>query len=298
MTSKMTAGIPKIQIITHRGLNPSLPNFFAESTHEAFKDHLGKGYGIEFDLNFTRDQEIFIFHDSDLSRITNGKNHSKTVELSLKEILSFRFSQGERLCSLDCLLKLIENSKSKINAVHLKGKFQDDKKKLDILISSLKSSRHILDRLLVFDVTVKTARYLKKSLPELNLAPSVSHQYDIQRYGHCINDTLLPAEEVIANKKLFGWVWLDEWDLAGLNDTTKKLYTREIFNQFRKEGLKIALVTPELHGTSPGLLGGEAHPDAENEERLFGRIKEILDLEPGAVCTDYPEETKNMQLCI
>ena len=55
-------------------------------------------------------------------------------------------------------------------------------------------------------------------------------------------------------------------------------------------GLSISLVTPELHATSPGLLGGEAHPDAQSRERFFERIGEIIALKPDWICTDYPEE--------
>jgi hypothetical protein len=62
-----------------------------------------------------------------------------------------------------------------------------------------------------------------------------------------------------------------------------------VFKILKDEGLKVALVTPELHGTSPGLLGGEAHPDAD-KNCLFDRIQEIIDLQPDALCTDYPEE--------
>ena len=51
-------------------------------------------------------------------------------------------------------------------------------------------------------------------------------------------------------------------------------------------------MTPELHGTSPGLLGGESHKHAANTEVLFERMREILSLEPDAICTDYPEEVK------
>ena len=64
----------------------------------------------------------------------------------------------------------------------------------------------------------------------------------------------------------------------------------------RGVGAKIALVTPELHGTSPHLLAGEAHPDAPkgDTETLFKRIKEIIDLKPNAICTDYPEEVSKL----
>lgn len=60
-----------MQIITHRGLEPRNPKFpFLESTKEAFFDHLSRGYGIEFDPNFTNDGVCFVFHDGTLKRAT------------------------------------------------------------------------------------------------------------------------------------------------------------------------------------------------------------------------------------
>ena len=179
-----------------------------------------------------------------------------------------------------------------MSALHLKGKFQEPKY-LNILLSYLANAKEALNRMLIFDVKAETAKYFKTKLPELNLAPSVAHPYDIKRYNDAVKGTLLSIEEAITNKDLFSWVWLDEWDLADENSGAKKFYTPETFEALKKNGLKIALITPELHGISPGLLGGEAHPDAV-KERLFNRIQEIIDLGPDAFCTDYPEEVKEL----
>jgi hypothetical protein len=121
----------------------------------------------------------------------------------------------------------------------------------------------------------------------------VAHPYDIERYNQCVLGTLLSLEKVLSHKDLFSWVWLDEWDLADKDGGQKQFYTAEVFETLKDQGLKIALVTPELHGTSPGLLGGEAHPDAD-KSRLFGRIQETINLQPDALCTDYPEEVRQM----
>jgi hypothetical protein len=77
---------------------------------------------------------------------------------------------------------------------------------------------------------------------------------------------------------------------------TKLLYTKEVFNKLREANIKIGLVTPELHATSPNLLGGESHQDASSQERLFTRIKEIIKLEPDAICTDYPDLVRQLIL--
>lgn len=280
----------RINIITHRGLEPSAKNFPSESSFEAFENHLNRGFGIEFDVNFTKDNQIAIFHDAGLERITKEKDKRLFADMLAKEIKAIRLENNDRLCFLDELLDMIGNSKANISALHLKGGFQEPIF-LGILLGYLKNAGKILNRLIIFDVKVKTAEYLKEKLPELNLAPSVAHTYDIKRYNAAVKGTLLSINEVIANKDLFSWVWLDEWDLAGENGGEKKFYIAETFDTFRKNGLKIAMVTPELHGTSTGLLGGEAHPDAA-KERLFNRIKEIIGFKPDALCTDYPKEVR------
>lgn len=281
-----------IKIITHRGLEPSNQDFYIESTWQSFHDHLSRGFGIEFDINFTKDNKIVIFHDASLERVTKGENKSLFSEMASEEVAELRLGKVDKLCFLDELLWMIENKTGQMSALHLKGKFQEPKY-LNILLSYLANAKEALNRMLIFDVKVETAKYLKTKLPELNLAPSVAHSYDIKRYNKAVNGTLLNLNETIANKDLFSWAWLDEWDLTDENGGIKKFYIAEVFETLRKNGLKIALVTPELHGTSPGLLGGEAHPDAA-KERLFNRIQEIIDLEPDALCADYPEEVKEL----
>lgn len=282
-----------IKIITHRGLEPSAENFSSESSYEAFCNHLKRGYGIEFDINLSRDGQIPIFHDAGLQRITNGQDKRLFADMDSKEIKTARLGKGDRLCFFDELLDMIASgNQDSISALHLKGGFQE-LAFLNILVSYLKNAEKTLRRIIVFDTKIETAKYLKSKLPELNLAPSVAHPYDIQRYNQAVKGTLLSIKEVLVNKDLFFWVWLDEWDLTGENSGAKKFYTAETFGALKNNGLKIALVTPELHGASPGLLGGEFHPDA-NKERLFVRIKEIVSLKPDALCTDYPKEVKNI----
>ena len=280
----------KNKIITHRGLEPSNPNFYSESSFEAFKNHLDRGFGIEFDPNFTKDG-IVVVHDSNLARITDNKNQRAISDLTTQEALSVELGNG-RLCSLGELMELIKNSHSKINALHLKGKFQKPEY-LDKLIAGLANYPDVLDRILIFDVTPETAKYLKSKNPNFHLAPSVSHPYDIQRYNQAVLGTLISVEDAIKYRQegLFDWVWLDEWDRTDENGQDKKLYTKEVFEKLKVAGYKIALVTPEMHAFSPGLLGGEFHQDAKPKERLFARIKQIISLKPNSICTDYPEES-------
>ncbi|MCW8965853.1 MAG: hypothetical protein OQK82_04080, partial [Candidatus Pacearchaeota archaeon] len=136
----------------------------------------------------------------------------------------------------------------------------------------------------------------RQEIPYVKLAPSVALDYDTKRYNKVVSNTLFSIEQSIEYKKqgLFDYVWLDEWDLKEEDGTQKKLYTKETFDKLREVGYKIALITPELHGTSPGLLGGESHQDSRDKDTLFKRIIEIISLNPDAICTDYPRESKNL----
>ena len=259
----------RTHIITHRGLDPSRKPYFAESSREAFADQLSRGYGLEFDPLWHNNRFI-VAHDEDFSRITQNGCHS----ISLTELLA-----------------LIGQKQPNISALHLKHRLQEP-----VMLDRLLIELEAIDtsRLIIFDVTTDTARYIRKKKPSLILAPSVAHSYDIERFNSVTGGTLLSAEDVLENCDLFDWVWLDEWDRVDRDGKQKTFYTKETLTLFHDAGLNIGLVTPELHATSPHLLGGEAHEDAKDYEILTKRIREILELEPDAVCTDYPDAVRTL----
>lgn len=256
-----------MNILTHRGLDHEHDSYFPESSREAFQDQLERGFGLEFDLQFTKDGQVIISHDSE-------------VDLSSSHLISF-----------SDLLGLIMKSSAQLSALHLKHSWQKPEY-LDRVLNGLEKVN--TERLIIFDVKIETSKYLKEKNPKLHLAPSVSHTYDVERYNSAVGGTLLTLDEAVQNKDLFDWVWLDEWDKSLPNGQEKTLYNRENFEILRKNNFKIALVTPELHGTSPGLLGGESHQDAKDHETLKKRLKEIVELAPDAVCTDWPALLKEM----
>jgi len=280
-----------MKIITHRGLNASKENYFLESSLEAFTDQLKNGFGLEFDLQITKDGKIVVIHDSSLERISNGKDNRKISDIFLDEIVKMNFN-GSHLTSLDKLIELINKIQATetISAIHLKHNIQN-KECLDIILSYLEKVDN--EKIIIFDVTLKTATYLKEKNSKLHLAPSIAHPYDIERYNIFVGGTLMPIETALQNKVIFDWVWLDEWDRIDKNNGIKKLYTKELFKTIHNKGIKIALVTPELHASSPSLLGSEKHIDATDKKRLSDRIEEIIELKPDIICTDYPDEINN-----
>jgi hypothetical protein len=281
-----------MEIITHRGLDPSKPNYFAESSAEAFADQLSRGYGLEFDLRVTKDGKIVIIHDANLKRITGGKDEREIRSIDSGEILDMDFD-GSHITTFDNLLTMIHEKQAPgaISAIHLKIGSQG-KGDLDLILSYLRNAD--TSKFYIFDTTIATAKYLKEKMPQLRLAPSVALPYDIKRYNGVVGGTLLSVEEVLANLDLFDGVWLDEWDLTDIDGGTKKLYTRAVFDIFQSKGLWVGLVTPELHATSPGLLGGEEHPDAKPFDSLSLRLREIVSFKPDAICTDYPDYVRGL----
>lgn len=286
---KESIPIGKNHIITHRGLEPKKAGYFSESSFEAFQDQLARGFGgIEFDPNPTKDG-IIVMHDANLARPTAGKDTRDVINVTTNEAVRTPLPHG-KIPTFDEVMDLIDKSDASMNALHLKSRFQTPET-LTKLIAALHQHENALPKIIVFDVTADTARMLKKEFPHLRLAPSVAHPYDIQRYNNSVGKTLLSIDEALALKKegIIDGVWGDEWDTQGPNGTTKQFYTKENFDRLHDAGLFIALVTPELHGTSPGLYGGEFHADAKDTTTLFARIKQIKEAGADYFCTDHPE---------
>lgn len=275
------------RIATHRGLDPSKSGYFAESSREAFQDQLLRGFGLEFDLRLSQDGVLIVIHDDNLSRISKGRDMRKISDVPAREMLAMDF-EGSHLIDLSNLLEMIDKSQSSnaLSAIHLKRASQDPAV-LDLLLGTLEDKN--LQQFIIFDVIPETAHYLKMRNKDLALAPSVAHPYDIERYGVATGNTLISPTEALSLRNFYSWVWLDEWDLTDKDMGVKHLYTEGVFARFHDAGFQIGLVTPELHATSPGLLGGETHPDASNPEALTKAIENIIDLGPDLICTDYPD---------
>jgi hypothetical protein len=279
-------------VITHRGLDPTHERYFPESSLEAFEDQLGRGYGLEFDVRLTRDGTFAVIHDGDLSRATEGVHTMRVADIDMAELARIPLGDDCRIPSLSELLEaILRRGSSRVrHALHLKSALQDEAT-LAMLLSALEGFPR--ERFLIFDAAPGAAGFLKREDPSLSIAPSVAHPYDIERFNASTGGTLLSLEDAIRLRHLYDWAWLDEWDLKD-RDGEKHLYTREVFERLRSEGFRIALVTPELHRNSPGLIGGEMHEDAADDGRLMGRIREIVALRPDAICTDHPDQVASL----
>ena len=92
-----------MKIIAHRGSSAKYP----ENTLLAFEKALEAGVdGIETDLRLSFDEEVILFHDDDLKRITGMKGSPEAF--TLKRLKELDAGGGERIPTLDELLQLTQ----------------------------------------------------------------------------------------------------------------------------------------------------------------------------------------------
>ena len=90
--------------IVHRGI---VNKQYKENLLKSFKQSFKKGYGIETDIHFTKDNEFICFHDFTLNRIFKKKRSVKNMEYSkIKKISS---QSKKTIPLLKDLLKISKN---------------------------------------------------------------------------------------------------------------------------------------------------------------------------------------------
>lgn len=90
--------------IGHRGARAYEP----ENTIRSFKKALEIGVdAIEFDVRKTRDNELVVIHDADVSRTTNGKG--LVADLTLRELKELITQKGDEIPKLDEALDFLDN---------------------------------------------------------------------------------------------------------------------------------------------------------------------------------------------
>ena len=91
-------------LIVHRGI---VNKQYKENLLKSFKQSFKKGYGIETDIHFTKDNEFICFHDFTLNRIFKKKESVKNMEYSKIKRISTQNKKPIPL--LKDLLKISKN---------------------------------------------------------------------------------------------------------------------------------------------------------------------------------------------
>jgi len=88
-------------VVAHRGASKIAP----ENTLKSFKKAIELGADmIELDVRATKDREIVVIHDADISRTSNGKGFVRMY--TLEELRRYDFGEGEKIPTLTDVLEL------------------------------------------------------------------------------------------------------------------------------------------------------------------------------------------------
>ena len=92
-------------LIIHRGI---VNKQYKENLLKSFKQSFRKGYGIETDIHFTKDNEFICFHDFTLNRIFKKKESVKNIKYS--KIKKISTQNKKPIPLLKDLLKISKNN--------------------------------------------------------------------------------------------------------------------------------------------------------------------------------------------
>lgn len=91
-------------LYAHRGLHDN-KNFPCENSLESFEKAAAQGYGMEFDLQYTRDNKIVVFHDGSLQRLCHVAKRIR--DLSYEELQVYRLPCGGKIPLFSEVLELV-----------------------------------------------------------------------------------------------------------------------------------------------------------------------------------------------
>lgn len=91
-------------LYAHRGLHDNI-NFPFENTLEAFRLAVENGYGIELDVQFTRDKQIVVVHDNNIKRVCGIDK--KVSDCTYEELKSYPIFDGSYIPLFSEVLELV-----------------------------------------------------------------------------------------------------------------------------------------------------------------------------------------------
>ena len=91
----------------HRGLHDT-GRGIVENTLPAFEAARDRGYGIELDIQFTKDMQLVVFHDNDLSRLCGDGRRVRELSLAELQAIPLAGRAGARIPTLRDVLRAVD----------------------------------------------------------------------------------------------------------------------------------------------------------------------------------------------
>src|SRR5437764_206982 len=110
--------------IAHRGLHDASTGV-VENTVSAFKAAIDGGFGIETDLQISRDGEAMVHHDFALGRLTHGSRQLAAMTAAGLKDVPFK-AASDRMMTLGELCEFVASRASLV--IELKSRFDGDQR--------------------------------------------------------------------------------------------------------------------------------------------------------------------------
>lgn len=149
-------------VLGHRGARHAAP----ENTFAAFELARREGAdGIELDVRLDGSGEAVVIHDVDLTRVTGNRRQERVEALSTQALLAVDLGGGERVPRLADALAWASEQDALIN-VEVKADVSDRRRLLTAVVSTLRATRGVSERVLLSSFHPLLVRALSLSLPE------------------------------------------------------------------------------------------------------------------------------------
>lgn len=197
-----------MKIIAHRGLS----GFYPENTMLAFKKCLNLNiYGIELDVQKTKDNQLVVIHDEKVDRTFNGTGYIKDMTLNeLKSLNSnFRDYENNKDCKIPTLKEVLTLFKPtdfiiNIELKNNKIKYKNLEEDVINLVKELKMER----RVIISSFRMKSLNKVKALCPKITRSYLISEKFYKHRLKNMIfykaiknKSTYLSPNYIIADKK-------------------------------------------------------------------------------------------------
>ena len=197
-----------MKIIAHRGLS----GFYPENTMLAFKKCLNLNiYGIELDVQKTKDNQLVVIHDEKVDRTFNGTGYIKDMTLNELQSLNsnFRDYENNKDCKIPTLKEVLTLFKPtdfiiNIELKNNKIKYKNLEEDVINLVKELKMER----RVIISSFRMKSLNKVKALCPKITRSYLISEKFYKHRLKNMIfykaiknKSTYLSPNYIIADKK-------------------------------------------------------------------------------------------------
>jgi len=149
---------------------------------------------IEFDIQYTKDKQIVVFHDKSLSRMQ--KKSAKIPELTYQELSEISVYS---IPLYQEVMDLVSNKKRINIEIKSQGDFEDDKKLTDFVIQDCQE-RGILHLVLLSSISSDIVKYISQNYPELKTGKIyLIHPITYLPFEFIVNDFYKKMEEIGAD---------------------------------------------------------------------------------------------------